>query len=225
MQKVAIAALVICGGAIALLFFRASQPEPAPASPAVETSVRDGGFAQEVPSPRVEPPPTAPAARAVAIPPPSEPPPELVETASSLQRRHHWGLAFALFRSREDDVDACRDRYSPPPIAELVARSRLIAAAFPGRRPLQEIDMHQIVRFDISSVKDGFWLDSAKVLETSLEFPAPDGSRRRTLVDDASLNRCVESVLAGARLASEGSVPGERFRVEVLAGEAVYDIR
>src|SRR5256885_13825768 len=113
MQKLATAALVLCGGAIALLFFRASQPEPAPTPPAVETSVPDGSFAQEAPSPRVEPPPTPPTARPAAIPHPSEPPPELVETASSLQRDPHWGLAFALFRSREDEVDACRDRYSP----------------------------------------------------------------------------------------------------------------
>ena len=147
------------------------------------------------------------------------------DTASSLRADPNWSLAYALFRSREDDVDACRDRYTPPSMPDLLSRSRLIAAATPGVRPLQEIDMHQIILFDISSVKDGFWLDSAKVLETSLEFPAPDGSRRRATVDDASLNRCVESVLGGARVPSQGVGPGERLRVKVLAGEAVYDIR
>ena len=90
---------------------------------------------------------------------------------------------------------------------------------------MQEIDLHQIVLFEISTVKNGFWVDSAKVVETSLEFPAPDGSRRRATVDDAALNRCVESVLVGARLRWEGIAPGERFRTDVLAGEAVYDIR
>jgi len=219
MRRLAIGALVLCCGAIALLMVRSEgEPVRMAAVPALETSAPKVGSEQDVTSRPVEPAP--------APPPTSRAPPEPVERFPPPRTDDpHWRTAFAVFRSREDDVDACRDRYTPPPIADLVPRSRLIAAAIPGQRPVQEIDLHQIVLFEISTVKNGFWVDSAKVVETSLEFPAPDGSRRRATVDDAALNRCVESVLVGARLHSERIAPGERFRIDVLAGEAVYDIR
>jgi hypothetical protein len=224
-QKLVVAALALSAIAIALLMVR-KGPEPVAEEPAVDA--RDADAPQQVASRQVEPAPLAapgsPEAKSPAIPRPPEAAPELGETSSSLQADPNWGLGFALFQSREDDVDACRDRYTPPPMADLVSRSRLIAAATPGGRPVQEIDMHQIILFEISSVKDGFWLDSAKVLETSLEFPAPDGSRRRAIVVDASLNRCVESALAGARVPG-GMASGERLSVKVFAGEAVYDLR
>jgi len=202
-----------------------NEPVRMAAAPALETSAPKATSGQDVTAHPVEPAPASPDAPPAAIPRPSQALPEPVERSLPRTDVPHWSTAFAIFRSREDHVDACRDRYTPPPIADLVPRSRLIAEAIPGRTPVQEIDLHQIVLFDISTVKDGFWVDSAKVVETSLEFPAPDGSRRRATVDDAALNRCVESVLVGALLRSEGVAPGERFRIDVLAGEAVYDIR
>src|SRR5256885_7907834 len=103
MRKLAIAAVLLCCGAIALLLVRRGpEAEPVAVSPAVD--VRDGSSPQEVTSSRVEPAPArapgSPEPRPAAIPGPSEAAPELGETASSLRAAPNSGLAFALFRTR-----------------------------------------------------------------------------------------------------------------------------
>jgi hypothetical protein len=60
-----------------------------------------------------------------------------------------------------------------------------------------------LIVLQISSSDSGSLLEFAQVIDTWLEFPAPDGTLRRASLADTALDRCVEGALQGARLGSE----------------------
>ena len=130
----------------------------------------------------------------------------------------------ALGRARQDAVDDCRDRVRLPPVAKLVDWAVVVGPLSSDRPPVEEISMQQSIVFDVVSSKGAYRLVSAMVVDTWLEFPR-DGWILRAPFSDPSLERCVEHALAGARAESAGAVPGERFRIQGRAGEAVYDLR
>jgi hypothetical protein len=222
MRNLTIAALAICCVVVAILVIRNGRDPEKAVAPIVEEPAREIA-APEVSSPSPPPVPVAPdAGTAPAV----EEPAETIESVPSLPIDHPHALAaFGIARAREDDVDACRDHFTLPPLDQLLARSRVIAAPVAGQTRVQEADLHQLILFEISTSRDAYLLDSARVIESWLEFPAPDGSLRRTPVNDASLNRCVESALAGAQFRSGIGAEGETFQVKGFAGEAVYDLR
>lgn len=170
--------------------------------------------------------PAAMDVRQVAFRPPPKPsvPIEDSSASGSVNPRHLHAM-LALARAREAAVDGCRDQVTLPPVDKLLQWSTVIRPAEGDREPVQEISMEQSILFEISSSIDAFQLVSAKVTETWLEFPAPDGALLRSPFSDASLDRCVERALAGAIVDSPGAVSGEAFRILGHAGEAVFDLR
>jgi hypothetical protein len=212
------AALVACL-ALAGLFFKGT-PEPADESPVPA--------AAEPARPESPPKPLAMEARPAERAPPAKAPVP-IEGVSAPMNPHHFQAMLALARARQDAVDDCRDRIRLPPVDKLLPWSTVVIPPADPFRPnptvAEEISMEQNIVFEIAASADGYRLLSASVVETWLEFPGRDGSRRRAPFSDASLDRCVERALAGATADSPGAVAGERFLVQGRAGEAVYDLR
>jgi len=129
-----------------------------------------------------------------------------------------------LIDIRLDDVDRCRDRLTLPPLDQLLARSTVLAEMGVEKGRAQEASLQQTFVFQVSTSNEAYWIDSAEVIESWLDFPAPDGTMRRTSFDDATLDRCVEGALRGSKVESKGAPDGERFWVQGPAGEAVYDL-
>jgi hypothetical protein len=170
--------------------------------------------------------------------PPSSPPPPPPETparpVSRLRRRGpiekleepfspHFTLMNSIVDTRLDAVDQCRERFTLPPIRQLLARSTIISESGVGTRA-QEAGLQQTFLFEIASADDAYFIDDVEVMESWLEFPAPDGTMRRLSFDDVALDRCIEGVLRGTRFDAKGVAKGERFWIEGHAGEAVYDL-
>lgn len=85
--------------------------------------------------------------------------------------------------------------------------------------------MRQVIALDVSLTKDGLDVEDVRVTKTILEFPAPDGTLRRALIADGYLNRCVERAMLQPLVAPSSGPALERFWIEGIAGEAVYDLR
>jgi len=138
---------------------------------------------------------------------------------------HRTAFAGYFRGKRQDAVDACRDDFKMPRMQELLPQSVVIAARGAPFASVQEASMRQIVSVDVVVTRDGSGIEGAHVLETSLEFPAPDGTLRRVLLADDSLDRCVERALVeGSDTAPPGPIV-ERFTMVGIAGEAVFDLR
>jgi hypothetical protein len=217
MRWLAAAALAIAGVALALILVPERRPaSPAPRSEAPVETIESAPPAAMPPSP--PPPPETPAP--LPLPVPAPPPRGPIET---IQSSPHGAVMQRLIDLRLDDVDRCRDRLTLPPLDQLLARSTVLAEMGVAK-PVQEASLQQTFVFQVSTSNDAYWIDSAEVIESTLEFPAPDGTLRRTSFDDATLDRCVEAALRGSRLESKGVPDGERFWVQGPAGEAVYDL-
>jgi len=132
-------------------------------------------------------------------------------------------LAFRTIFSgkRQDAVDACRDHFEMPSMKELLPQSTVIA---PRGGQSKEASMQQIVSVEIARTEDGFRVEDARVVETSLEFPGPDGTLRRVFLADDSLDRCVERAFVDPGYDTSRGREIERFVVQDIAGEAVYDL-
>jgi hypothetical protein len=211
------AALVLACLAVFLVHHRtrrAEQLEPAAALRQVEELAPSE---ESVPAAAPERPSRGPP-RTVDRQPAASPPPtiETFETGNL-----HSTVMDMLVRTRQDAVDECRDRFKLPRVEELLASSTVIANRLPSVR---EAALQQSILFQISLAKDGCHLESAQVIDTWVEFPAPDGTLRRASLADASLDRCVERVLQGARAEANASATPERFWIQGRAGEAVYDL-
>jgi hypothetical protein len=141
-----------------------------------------------------------------------------------LDHPHRWLFA-QIFRTRQDAVDACRDRFQVPRVQELLPASTIIDGRGSPGSNLQEASMRQLVALDVVRTKDGYRLEAARVVETSLEFPGPDGTLRRALIADDSVDRCVERAFLDTRYDFSTGLVVERFSVVDVAGEAVYDLR
>jgi len=134
-------------------------------------------------------------------------------------RRHAFRAIFT--GKRQDAVDACRDHFEMPSMKELLPQSTVIS---PRGGHVKEASMRQIVSLEISRTEDGFRVEDARVVETSLEFPAPDGTLRRVFLADDSLDRCVERAFVEPGYDTSRRREIERFTVQDIAGEAVYDL-
>ena len=190
---------------------------------------------EETPAPAAEPVKVtteSPAAAVLAENPPAaprqaRPPATPVEIAWPPTNPQHSMALLALTRSREDAVDACRDRVKLPPVMQLLPWAMPLARATDSERhEEEEISMEQVLLFEITASKSGYRISWAKVVETWLVFP--DASRRSLLrapFNDEALDRCVEEALRGAVARVEGVKPGETFRIQGHAGEAVFDLR
>jgi hypothetical protein len=149
---------------------------------------------------------------------------EKVPIASSADPRHFRAM-LALARAREDAVDDCRERLRLPHLDTLRGWSSVIKLPDANDKPVQEISLQQTIVFEIATIRDAYRLVSVHVVETWLEFPDPYGALLRAPFFDAALDRCVENALTGAVASAPGVVPGETFRIQGAAGEAVYDLR
>jgi len=209
-----VAALVVIGLAVALLLRRRSAEESrrdAGSPEAADASVETSSDAA------VEPPRRASRLVAPSGSLASNKPVELLPVNDP-----HRGAFATIFRGkRQDAVDACRDHFEMPRMQELLPQSTVIG---PAGGSVKEASMRQIVSVEITRTEEGFRVEDAHVVETSLEFPAPDGTLRRVLLADDSLDRCVErAFLATADDTSRGREV-ERFTVQDIAGEAVFDL-
>ena len=137
----------------------------------------------------------------------------------------HRSLFAQIFRTRQDAVDACRDHFQMPRVKDLFSASTIIGGRGSPGSNLQEASMRQLVALDVVRTKDGYRLEGARVVETSLEFPGPDGTLRRALIADDSVDRCVERAFLDTRYDFATGLVVERFSVVDVAGEAVYDLR
>jgi hypothetical protein len=135
---------------------------------------------------------------------------------------HPHRSAFAgIFGKRQDAVDACRDHFEMPKLQELLPQSTVVS---PYGGKAKEASMRQIVSVEITRTEDGYRVEDAHVVETSLEFPGPDGTLRRVLLADDSLDRCVERAFVEPGDDTSRGREIERFIVQDIAGEAVYDL-
>ena len=122
---------------------------------------------------------------------------------------------------RQDAVDACRDHFELPKMQELLPQSTVVPSPTAS---VKEASMHQIVSVEITRTEDGYRVEDARVVETSLEFPGPDRRLRRVLLADDSLDRCVERAFVEPGYDTSRGREIERFTVQDNAGEAVYDL-
>jgi hypothetical protein len=216
MRPLAAAAVALAILAVVLIYAR--EPAGVDKAPRPEPPVETIESVPEVdPEPLPLPPPRETPARPVSRPRPRGP----IERLEPIGP-HFWVMN-RIVAPRLDAVDQCRERFTLPPMQQLLARSTVIPELGVGTR-VQEAALQQTFVFEISTSDDTYVIDDVEVTESSLEFPAPDGTMRRLSFDDAALDRCLEGVLRGSRLESNGAANGERFWVEGRAGEAVYDL-
>jgi hypothetical protein len=218
MRWLAAAAVALAGVALALILAPERRPaSPPPRSEAPVESIESAPPAAVPPSP--PPPPETPAPLPLPVP---EPPPR--GPIEMIQSSPHSQVMQRLIDLRLDDVDRCRDRLTLPPLQQLLPRSTVVPEGGVNTGRVQEASLQQTFVFQVSTSNDAYWIDSAEVIESSLEFPAPDGTLRRTSFDDPTLDRCVEGALCGSKVESNGVPDGQRFWVQGPAGEAVYDL-
>jgi hypothetical protein len=215
MRLLAAAAVALACVAVILIYLperRPVDPTPPPGSPVDEI---ESAPPLAIPSS----PPETPVPLPLPLPEPAPRGP--IET---IQASPHAGVMRRLIDMRLEEVDRCRERLTLPPLEQLLARSTVLSDAGVGPGRVQEASLQQTFVFQVSAANGAYLIDSAEVTESWLEFPAPDGTVRRTSFDDAILDRCVEGALRGTKLESDGAPDGERFRIQSPAGEAVYDL-
>jgi hypothetical protein len=182
------------------------------------TETSDGGGASPSDPQRIAA--AAPAPKPLSAPPAAP----RIESAESLPPGHpHFLVMSTLMTQRQEAVDRCRAAFKLPGIERLLDGSSVIREMKGAVR--KEASLWQKLVFEISTSRDGYVLESARVVETKVEFAASDGTLRRASLVDASLDRCVEHALEGARVDAPRDAPSERFTIEGRPGDGEYDLQ
>ena len=214
MRPLAAAAVALAIVAIVLIYLR--EPDGEDKAPPPEAPVETIESEPEVES-------TAPAPEPLPLPEPAAPPLPHPRPRGPIEPLLAYAaLVTSIVDPRLDAVDECRERFTLPPLSQLLARSTIIPGLGVGPHA-QEAALQQTFVFEISTSNGAYVIDGVEPVESSLEFPAPDGTMRRVTFDDDRLDRCIAGVLRGAT-APSGEPDGKRFWVEGHAGEAVYDL-